>query len=206
MYKEEKEYREKYGALPTEREDLLKYFEEHKRIDWKRINQLEEEILSIPWKTLTLELPLVPKATPRPRYSSASGRFYVKGAKRNKKIISQYVHSEGIICTRTEFKIEIYLPTPSTMTVAEAYLAEKGVIRPISKPDWDNLGKTYCDAVKGTLLLDDNIINPGIVEKYYSIKPRVIIRIRYQTDFDCKFNMRRVIESKGYKELMESGN
>lgn len=202
MVKEELEYSDKYGKLPDTREKLIEFFEATHKLDWKRIHDLEKHIAGIKWEVIHIELPIVPKATPRPRYSSSTGTFYVKGAKKTRKMIEKYLKGYPLICTRIEFDLEIYQPTPSGMSVSEAYLAEKGLILPLSKPDFDNVAKTYSDALQSLLLVNDNIINPGSIKKYYSIKPRVVINIRYQTDFDCNFNRRRILSSKGYHDLM----
>lgn len=204
MLKEEKEYLERYSELPNTQEELVQWFENHHKLDMKKIQDLTKHIENIKWEEIEIELPIVPKASPRPKYSSKTNSFYVKGAKRTKKLVSKYINQLGLIATRVEFDLIIYQPTPSNMTVTEAYLAEKGLILPISKPDFDNVAKTYSDAIQDTLLVNDNIINPGKVTKYYSIKPRVIIKIRYQTDFDCPFNRRKILESKGYQDLVDS--
>jgi len=204
MFKEEKEYLKRYGELPSTQEELVKYFEEHHRINFDQVEALQKHIENIKWEELVFELPIVPKASPRPRYSSKTQGFYVKGAKKTKKMISKYIEANGIIATRVEFDLIIYQPTPSSMNVTEAYLAEKGLILPISKPDFDNVAKTYSDALQDILLVNDNIINPGRVMKYYSIKPRVVIKLRYQTDFDCEFNKRKIFESKGYQDLINN--
>ena len=82
------------------------------------------------------------------------------------------------------------------MTVYEKIFAELGLIRPIAKPDWDNLGKTYSDMIQGSLLYDDELIVEGISRKFYSMKPRIEISISYMKDIDCKFNKKK-IERKG---------
>lgn len=204
MLKEEKEYLERYSHLPDTQEELVQWFENHHKLDPKKVQDLINHIENIKWEEIEIELPIIPKASPRPKYSSKTGSFYVKGAKRTKKLVSKYINQLGLIATRVEFELIIYQPTPSNMSVTEAYLAEKGLILPISKPDFDNVAKTYSDAIQDTLLVNDNIINPGKVTKYYSIKPRVIIKIRYQTDFDCSFNQRKILESKGYQDLVGS--
>ena len=42
-------------------------------------------------------------------------------------------------------------------------------------------------------------------DKYYSIKPRIEIEIRYQTSFDSKFNQRKTENTKKYKDLIDDG-
>ena len=80
------------------------------------------------------------------------------------------------------------------MTKSEQILAEMGLIRPISKPDWDNLGKSYSDMIQGVLIQDDSLIIEGVSRKFYSAKPRVEITIEYLKDFDSKFNENKIIK------------
>lgn len=197
---EEKEYLSLYGHLPDTQEELVKLFESTKKINWDKVHDIENHINNIAWETIQIVLPVVPKATPRPRYSPVTKNVYVKGAQKTKKMIKKRLAFLNLICTRVEFDLEVYIKTPSGMTLSEAYLAEKGLILPISKPDFDNVAKTYSDALQDVLLLNDNIINPGSIKKFYSIKPRVIINIRYQTDFDSEFNKRKILDTKAFQD------
>jgi len=199
------EYQEKYSKYPDDQEELLKYIKDKYRIDDKKIEEYKDAIDSIPWKELNITLSLVPKGTPRPRYSGRTNMFYVKGAADNKKIIKKIIKKSNIIFTRTEIIIKTYQPIPTyAMNGTEIYLAQLGYIRPIQKSDWDNLGKTYCDMLEGILLLNDNIICNGTVEKYFSIKPKVEIYIKYQDQFDSKYNEKKIKSSKSYQIMIEN--
>ena len=205
------EYADKYGKIPIEEESLLPYLEKELRLTDRDFELIEEEnriSQSIPWDTLQIVLPIIPKPSPRPRYSGVSGRFYVTGASENKKLFKYYFTEKyHIIYTQVYFSLKVYLPTPiSSMNRREIYRAECGDIIPISNPDWDNVGKTYSDMIQQILILNDNIISKGLVEKFYSIKPRVVITIKYQKGYDSKFNRKRVENSKSYKEAIEVGN
>ena len=200
----ELEYREKYGFLPSTREELLFHLEKNLKLDMNKINQEEERILSIPWNRIHIEAFLVPHGSPRPRLGG--GHFYVKGAAETKRYFKKIINDNKLICTRVQYFLTLYMPTPvSSMTNTEIYLAEKGVILPTSTSDWDNLAKTYTDCLQGILLLNDNQINPGGVIKYYSIKPRVEIDILYQNEFDCRYNEKKVRNSKGFKAVEDLG-
>lgn len=83
------------------------------------------------------------------------------------------------------------------MKKMEMLLAEVGLIRPISKPDFDNLIKTYTDMIQGTMLLDDSLVIEGVSRKFYSSKPRVEISISYMVEFDSIFNKNKVEKWKG---------
>ena len=66
------------------------------------------------------------------------------------------------------------------MSRARLALAEAGHIRPEKKPDWDNFAKAVTDALKGVVWTDDSRIVSGRTEKYYSLKPRVEVFIRFR--------------------------
>lgn len=199
----QEKYEEKYGHIPDTREQILNYIEENFKLNMEKIQEEEDFINSLKWKDVEMVLPLVPKPTPRPRYAFKTKHFYVQGAADNKKFIKEYIDDLNIIYTRTKFIVKTYQPTPiSGMKPSEIYLAEKGVLCPLSTPDWDNLGKTYSDMLQDVLFLNDNIIQTGIVEKYYSLKPRIELFISYQDDFDSNFNKKRIENSKAYKALI----
>ena len=195
------EYELIYGKLSDTQDDLIKHLENLYRLDSNKVLQEEERLSSIEWSERDLVFFIVPKGTPRPR--TDGNHFYVKGASKLHKIFKKYLSGEGLICTRVEYSLKTYQPTPiKSMTKMEVLMCEKGLIRPLVTPDWDNLAKTYTDCLQGVLLLNDNIINPGSVEKYYSIKPRIEIKLRWQNEFDCKYNERKTRSSIGYKKFM----
>lgn len=199
MTKLEVEYQKKYGDLPFESELLLEDFAKKHKLNFEYLEKEEERIKNIPWHTIEFVIPVIPKASPRPKYSSITKNFYVKGAATTKKMIQKYIDHFGLICTRAEFHLEVFIPIPDAMTMHEKYLAEKRLIRPIQTPDFDNVAKTYSDALQGILIVNDNILNPGTIEKYYSFKPRVHVTINYQDAYDCQFNEKKIMQSILYK-------
>lgn len=200
---QERQWIDKYGDLPNDQESLISIIQKSHRIDMDRYQKEKERILSMQWKELSFSLPIVPKSTPRARYSSLNNTFYVKGAAENKKMIKRIIQVSSIISTMTRFRVDCYFPTPtSVMKGYEILLAEEGLIRPMITKDWDNLGKTYSDMIQEYLLINDNIICDGSSNKYFSIRPHVDIFIQYQEDYDSDYNRKRVENSKSYKKLM----
>lgn len=198
----EREYLYKYGDLPNDTEGLLHYIEQKYPITQKMMDKAMTRFEGLEWKTVEFVLYLVPTPSPRPR--SNGHHFYVKGAAQNKKLIRKFIE-RNIIFTRCEISIEAYLPTPvSLMNHAEIYLAERKLIFPVGSADVDNLMKTYMDMIQGHLLLNDNIVTMGHLEKFYSLKPRLLIQIRYQTGFDSRYNEKRIQGSKAYKDEFDT--
>lgn len=204
-------YNEKYGAIPLEKDEILEYLKDAlqlKEKDFLKIQKDNEHAAQIPWRVLKIILPIVPNPSPRPRYSSKTGSFYVMGASENKKILKKFINEKyKIIYTQTYFSVRTFIPTPiSSMSRVEVYRAEMQTITPTTNPDWDNLGKTYSDMVQKILITNDNIISKGLVEKFYSVKPRVEIMIKYQRGFDSRYNERRILKSKSFMDAVELGH
>lgn len=195
---QEEEYLLKYGDLPSDSEGLLNYVLEKYPFSQKLLDKAMARQEELQWKSVEFTLYLIPTPSPRPRYDG--NHFYVKGAAQNKKLIRKFIERH-IIYTRCEIYIDAYLPTPtSAMNNAEVYLAEKGMIRPVGSCDVDNIMKTYMDMIQGHLLLNDNIVTLGMLEKFYSVKPRLRIEIRYQSDFDSRYNEKRLTNTKTFKD------
>ena len=83
------------------------------------------------------------------------------------------------LCTPLEITYDAFFKTPSGFNKVDTVLAEVGLVRPLTKPDWDNIGKKYSDMYNSNIWLDDSFVVSGTVNKYYSILPRVEIRLKY---------------------------
>lgn len=189
----EKEYKEKYGNIPKDVNDRLSLLINKlklKRKSKKDIFKSINDINNIKWNNYKFNIYLLPKSTPRPRANTIRGIFYVKGAKVNKSIFKKFIKDNPypIIITPMIFTINVYLPTPNSFTIVDKIIAEYGFIRPITKPDFDNVAKTYADMIQDSLIYDDNLIIESHIYKYYSIKPRIEISIDYMEEYDCEYN------------------
>lgn len=196
MLKIEKDYLEEYGTIPKDTYGRLDYIlskiKSTKSVKGKIIDRMRE-IRKIPWESVEYVIYLVPKSTPRPR-TSFRNHFYVSGASDNKKLFKKFFDANPdliMISTPCKFYCTSYLPIPKSMKMPEQILSELGYIRPITKPDFDNLAKTYSDMIQGTLLYDDALIIEGKSEKFYSVKPRIEIRIEYMKDHDSEYNRKK---------------
>lgn len=73
--------------------------------------------------------------------------------------------------------ITAYKPIPSGTSKKRSRLMLDRLIFPGKKPDWDNIGKIYCDALNGIAFQDDTQIVDGRVVKLYAELPRVEVEI-----------------------------
>lgn len=199
---QEIEYQLEYGGLPQSREALLEYARKEYPFTQKQFDEAMERLNRLEWNTVDFTIPLVPKPTPRPR--TDGNHFYVKGAAENKRAIKHFIE-KNIIATRVIASIFCYLPIPkSQLNNAEIYLAEAGLIVPVTMGDVDNFMKTYLDMITGHLILNDNLVSEGWVQKRYSLRPHLDVILEYQNGYDCRYNEKRITRSKGYAQYEPS--
>jgi Holliday junction resolvase RusA-like endonuclease len=70
--------------------------------------------------------------------------------------------------------VRCYMPIPPSWTKRKQIDAVAGRVRPISKPDWDNLGKLVSDALNEIIYEDDRVIWDAHVIKEYARDPREV--------------------------------
>lgn len=193
----EKSYDKKYGMVSEAEEDRIIDLLSSKIKSQKQLSKLLDrmrEIQNIQWNKISFCIYADPKATPRPRENRFTHTFYVKGAANNKKQFKKWMDEIDHPFIRTPFKFQcdIYTKTPSSMNNVETILAEFGLVRPTSRPDWDNYGKTYSDMIHDSLILDDSLIIDGRVRKFYSMKPRVEVFIEFMDAYDSVYNANKM--------------
>ncbi len=94
-------------------------------------------------------------------------------------INNDLIELENLIHTPCIVEYNVYQKTPTVFNTTDTFLAELGLIRPITKPDWDNIGKKYSDMYNHNVWIDDTLVISGTVNKYYSILPRIEIKLKY---------------------------
>jgi len=201
-----KEYLDKFGLIPKDFNERFLYLIHDLKITINDLEIIKNKIIKLinaKWHSINIVFYFIPKATPRARSSRFTKSFYVKDAFDYSTLFKQFIDAtediQGIITTPCRFYCELFFPTPNQMSKIEKVLSELKLLYAVPRPDWDNAGKTYSDMVQTHLILDDCIIIDGSVKKFYSIKPRIIIRIEYMDKYDCSFNKKRVEKWKTYK-------
>lgn len=76
---------------------------------------------------------------------------------------------------RMEIRAEYLIPATASKVKRAAML--RGEIRPMKKPDWDNVGKVVSDALNKLAYRDDTQIVDCTVRKYYSDRPRITVSL-----------------------------
>lgn len=76
-----------------------------------------------------------------------------------------------------DFRLTAYYAVPKSVSKKKRKAMLEHRIRPTKKPDWDNIGKTVCDALNGIAYRDDAQVVDSMVRKFYSNTPRVEVSI-----------------------------
>lgn len=77
-----------------------------------------------------------------------------------------------------DVRIIAYYEIPKSTSKKKRRLMLEHKIRPVKKPDWDNIGKIVCDSLNKVAYHDDSAIVDAQVRKFYSEQPRVDVTIR----------------------------
>lgn len=219
------EYQLKYGDIPLNYVDRLSYLIDKYDLDSKPakmqeiIDKRNTMLKSLQYYDLQIvSLYEEPEGTGRPRFriinrknfhveAMNNGQFvhvYQVGAKEDYLYMQRLTREgliplDGLINTPVDIEYKCFFKTPSYYNITDTFLSEIGLIRPsMAKPDWDNIGKKYCDMYNYNVWLDDTTVNSGNVVKYFSILPRVEISLRY---LNCVYNKQqynRIIKRKNY--------
>lgn len=197
-------YKEKYDNIPRDYQERLAWMYDKLHITSSKadniINTMRQMLDTF---TFSDEILIIlyeePEGSPRPRARYVNRKnlsfhaqqdpghiqvYSLTGAS-DKKFFQRLVNEQDfysldqLICTPSIVQYDAFLSTPSSFNSIDTYLAEIGIIRPISKPDFDNMEKKYADMFTGNLWLDDALVIKGVIDKYYSILPRVEIRLRF---------------------------
>jgi Holliday junction resolvase RusA-like endonuclease len=84
-----------------------------------------------------------------------------------------------LITGEVDLSIVVFKETPKSFNKQQKHDAQMRLIRPTTKPDWDNYGKLVSDALNGFYWVDDGQIVTSLVMKFYAEKPCIIVTVRY---------------------------
>lgn len=159
------------------------------------------------YETIRIILYEYPMKTDRPR--TFAGHTFSPNASANhdyfEKAVKQVVKSLKLINTPAEIIIDAYMEMPKQVKPDEVILFESKVLKVIDTPDYDNIGKCYTDMLKNTLITDDDIFHTGTIHKYYSVLPRVEIRITYLKSHESEYVYKKIKNRKSIKQLQAEG-
>lgn len=199
-----KEYNENYNEIPRDFLERLNWLCD--KLNITKDKQYEEiikkrdlMISSLYYQSYKVILYEEPEGSPRPRARLVNRENLTNLAMSNSNFIHIYSmvgHADRIYMKRLIDQSELinlnqliytpciveylaFLKTPNVYSKTDKILAEIGLLRPIVKPDWDNIGKKYSDMYNGNVWIDDANVIEGTVKKYYSCLPRVEITLHF---------------------------
>lgn len=123
-----------------------------------------------------------PQPKGRPRFNRRTGTAYTP---RNTHIyetevkayfLTKYPHQK-ILDTPLAVRIDAYFETAKSTSKRVREMMLAGQIRPVKKPDADNIIKSICDALNGIAYVDDSQIVCISCRKLYSDKARAEVTI-----------------------------
>ena len=219
-------YEEKYSNIPKDYKERLLYLYDTLKIDDVKSEEIlqirRNYILSTYYKCIRIVLYEEPEFTPRPRariinksgiLNASTGnnsfiQIYSITGRENKEYMKMYTQQnmnelEQLLCTPCDIEYNVYFPTPSYYNKTQIFLAEIGIDRPISKPDFDNIEKCYADSFTGNVWIDDILVVDASFHKYYSILPRIEIKLLYQNYLYNKFQYKSMINRKDFTADMQ---
>ncbi len=212
-YKQD-EYEKKYSDIPLDYNKRLSWLYDKLNITDKDEQDilLKRNILisNLFYYDFNIILNEIPEGTPRPRfritrsnYGSTAANFpefvrvYSLTGKEDqifmqKLIGNDLIQLDRLISTACNIDICTFTETPKNFNKADKILSEIGLIRPLQKPDWDNIEKKYSDMFNSNIWLDDTLVVDGSIHKYFSVLPRVEIRIKYLNMVYNKYQYDRI--------------
>lgn len=220
------EYEQKYGTIPKNYIDRLNWMYDNFNIDDKKSQEIIDArnrfINSTYYETIRIVLYEIPEYTPRPRariinkkdiINAATGnnsfiQVYSITGRQNREYMKQFVSSnmnylETLLCTPCDIEYRSYFPTPKYYNKTQIFLAEIGLDRPMAKPDFDNIEKSYGDSFTGNVWIDDIVVVDATIRKYFSILPRVEIDLMYSNQLYNYHQYKAMIKRKDYTEEMK---
>lgn len=210
-----REYNERYPIRISDIDSLLEstlrdYVDKQKNPE-KVIQKARNKALAIinkrEYESIHILMYEYPFKTDRPR--SFNGHTWSPNAAEHKayfeKALKKINKTIKMINTPGEIEIEAYLEMPSTVPPDEVILFECKLLKPVDKPDYDNIGKCYTDMFTWILTTDDDIFWRGEIRKYYSLIPRVHITIRYLKKHESDYIYKKLKSRKTIKQGIASG-
>ena len=222
------EYEKKFSHIPVDYKERLEWLYDTLHITEREAYDIMDKrgkmLSALQYSDVNIILFQVPEGSPRPRFRLVNRSNLSNMALSNPNFVHVYSltgHEDNVymkrlltqqefeglnqlICTPCNVDIQAYLKTPSYYNRSDTILAEIGLIRPITKPDWDNIEKKYSDMFNKNVWLDDTLVIDGSIHRYYSVLPRIEIRLRFlnllytkqqytsminRADFDTNINL-----------------
>jgi Holliday junction resolvase RusA-like endonuclease len=126
---------------------------------------------------ISFTVPGLPQGKARPRFNAANKHTYTpqKTKDYEKLVRVSCLKQVGNVTLTGEVRavINAFFPVPKSASTKDKSLMLEGKIKPVKKPDIDNIIKAVLDALNGAAYKDDSAVVKVTAEKFYSPYPRV---------------------------------
>lgn len=220
------EYEEKYKNIPKDYNERLSWMYDTLKISPSKSQEIllkrDAMLQSLQYNEFFIVLYEEPEGAKRPRFRIINRKNISNMAIANpdfihvyspnacadncymKRLITEedFIPLEYLINTPCSMDICTYHKIPSGVSKTDIILSEIGLIRPPFYPDWDNIGKKYSDMFNENIWMDDDLVIDGSVHKFYSILPRIEIKISYLNMIYTKQMYDKISSRKNYDPNM----
>ena len=216
-----KEYDLKYSHIPKNNKERLDWLIDNLNLNESKMDEIINKKREIESNLRYYDYKIVlyedPEGAKRPRVQLINRKNFMNAAISASNFIHVYspnaaddhnymhrmidqelIQLNQFIQTPIMLRIDTFHKIPSYFNQIDIVLAEIGIHRPTSKPDWDNIGKKYPDMFNANIWLDDQLVQDGEVHKFYSILPRVEIYIRYLNYYTNYHQYNQIVNRKDY--------
>ncbi len=131
---------------------------------------------------LEFAIPGTPIAKGRPRMTKTGHTYTPERTRAAESVVAEVVRLMECIPIAGPIQVELdfFLPVPARFNRRDAESALLGAIRPVGRPDLDNLAKLVCDAIQGEgpghAFASDAQICQMTARKWYGT-PRTMVRV-----------------------------
>ena len=118
-------------------------------------------------------------AKQRPRVLK-SGISYTPAKTKNYETLVKEIYITQVnkwIEGQIKLEVNAYFSIPKSASKRKREAMLSGEIRPVKRPDWDNIGKIISDALNGIAYHDDSQVVEAVTRKWYSDRPRVEVEL-----------------------------
>lgn len=136
---------------------------------------------------ISFTVPGAPKGKARPRVTRSGHAYTPQDTVMYENLVkttfaSTYPDHKPLDDAEISAVIYAYYPIPKSASRKRKQMMLEGDIKPITKPDTDNVAKSILDSLNGIAYSDDSHVTDLTVMKRYSDTPRVYVLLKWQED------------------------
>ena len=129
--------------------------------------------------SVRIELAGAPQGKGRPRFARVTGHTYTPAATRSYEAALRYAAQEAMagqppLEGALQLWVTVWVPIPASWSRKRQDQAKTHIIRPTTRPDFDNYLKTL-DALNNIVWHDDAQVVAQSFDKYYSVQPKLVV-------------------------------